>query len=239
MWPYCSSHCPYKLLNLPQSRQDGQAKRHFGCPWRQGRQAPKNQRVGPKNEKVLHNLVLPLCSRGMDAEEIAWVDDHMKFNGASSAKNGQSRQACWQTARKRNSQASRHGGIKNKAGQTSPPHAREVRASSQPETEFRRAILARLQRNLQRDHLLHSSNGRSQTSNIIAFYLCSMPGEGGRKALRNFSFAAMRPCVRAGITGPCLRIDRSSQRLLPFLLLFIKKRGMGPRFDMVVASRSG
>jgi predicted flap endonuclease-1-like 5' DNA nuclease len=64
----------------------GKMNRPKGISAARGGKADKLQRisgVGPKNEKVLHNLGFFHFDQiaSWTAEEIAWVDDHLKFNG--------------------------------------------------------------------------------------------------------------------------------------------------------------
>ncbi len=76
-----------------------------------GGKADKLQRIsgiGPKNEKILHGLGIFHFDQiaAWSREQVAWVDDHLKFNGRITVKSGSSRPACWRTARKPSSPSS-------------------------------------------------------------------------------------------------------------------------------------
>ena len=102
----------------------GKMERPKGISAARGGKADKLQRisgVGPKNEKVLHNLGFFHFDQiaAWTAEEIAWVDDHLKFNGR--IKREEWTKQCRLLAGGKEEEFARlfgTGGMKNKAGQT-------------------------------------------------------------------------------------------------------------------------
>jgi predicted flap endonuclease-1-like 5' DNA nuclease len=101
----------------------GKMNRPKGISAARGGKADKLQRisgVGPKNEKVLHNLGFFHFDQiaAWTAEEIAWVDDHLKFNGR--IKREQWTKQCRLMADGKEEEFAKlfgTGGLKNKAGQ--------------------------------------------------------------------------------------------------------------------------
>ena len=99
-------------------------ERPKGISAARGGKADKLQRisgVGPKNEKVLHNLGFFHFDQiaAWTAEEIAWVDDHLKFNGR--IKREEWTKQCRLLADGKEEEFAKlfgTGGTKNKAGQT-------------------------------------------------------------------------------------------------------------------------
>jgi NADH-quinone oxidoreductase subunit E len=102
----------------------GKMDRPKGISAARGGKADKLQRisgVGPKNEKVLHNLGFFHFDQiaAWTAEEIAWVDDHLKFNGR--IKREEWTKQCRLLADDKEEEFAKlfgTGGVKNKAGQT-------------------------------------------------------------------------------------------------------------------------
>ena len=102
----------------------GKMDRPKGISAARGGKADKLQRisgVGPKNEKVLHNLGFFHFDQiaAWTPEEIAWVDDHLKFNGR--IKREEWTKQCRLLADGKEEEFAKlfgTGGIKNKAGQT-------------------------------------------------------------------------------------------------------------------------
>ena len=102
----------------------GKMERPKGISSPRGGKADKLQRisgVGPKNEKVLHNLGFFHFDQiaAWTPEEIAWVDDHLKFNGR--IRREEWIRQCALLAAGDEAEFSRlfgTGGMKNKAGQT-------------------------------------------------------------------------------------------------------------------------
>ena len=98
-------------------------ERPKGISAARGGKADKLQRisgVGPKNEKVLHNLGFFHFDQiaAWTAEEIAWVDDHLKFNGR--IKREEWTKQCRLLADGKEEEFAKlfgTGGMKNKAGQ--------------------------------------------------------------------------------------------------------------------------
>jgi predicted flap endonuclease-1-like 5' DNA nuclease len=102
----------------------GKMARPKGISAARGGKADKLQRisgVGPKNEKVLHNLGFFHFDQiaAWTPEEIEWVDDHLKFNGRIK-REGWTRQCKLLAAGKEEefSKLFGTGGMKNKAGHT-------------------------------------------------------------------------------------------------------------------------
>jgi predicted flap endonuclease-1-like 5' DNA nuclease len=101
----------------------GKMERPKGISAARGGKADKLQRisgVGPKNEKVLHNLGFFHFDQiaAWTAEEIEWVDDHLKFNGR--IKREEWIKQCKLLAAGNEEEFNRlfgTGGMKNKAGQ--------------------------------------------------------------------------------------------------------------------------
>lgn len=104
----------------------GKMERPKGISSARGGKADKLQRisgVGPKNEKVLHNLGFFHFDQiaAWTPEEIKWVDDHLKFNGR--IKREEWTRQCKLLAAGKEEEFSKlfgTGGMKNKAGQTQP-----------------------------------------------------------------------------------------------------------------------
>jgi predicted flap endonuclease-1-like 5' DNA nuclease len=104
----------------------GKMDRPKGISAARGGKADKLQRisgVGPKNEKVLHNLGFFHFDQiaAWTAEEIAWVDDHLKFNGH--IKREEWTKQCRLLADGKEEEFAKlfgTGGVKNKACQTQP-----------------------------------------------------------------------------------------------------------------------
>ncbi len=104
----------------------GKMERPKGISSPRGGKADKLQRisgVGPKNEKALHNLGFFHFGQiaAWTPEEIAWVDDHLKFNGR--IKREEWIRQCSLLAAGAEAEFSKlfgTGGMKNKAGQTVP-----------------------------------------------------------------------------------------------------------------------
>ena len=102
----------------------GKMDRPKGISAARGGKADKLQRisgVGPKNEKVLHNLGFFHFDQiaAWTAEEIAWVDDHLKFNGR--IKREEWTKQCRLLADCKEEEFAKlfgTGGMKSKAGQT-------------------------------------------------------------------------------------------------------------------------
>jgi NADH-quinone oxidoreductase subunit E len=102
----------------------GKMERPKGISSARGGKADKLQRisgVGPKNEKVLHNLGFFHFDQiaQWTPEEIEWVDDHLKFNGR--IKREEWIKQCKLLAAGKEDEFSKlfgTGGMKNKAGQT-------------------------------------------------------------------------------------------------------------------------
>jgi NADH-quinone oxidoreductase subunit E len=102
----------------------GKTERPKGISSARGGKADKLQRisgVGPKNEKVLHNLGFFHFDQiaRWTAEEIEWVDDHLKFNGR--IKREEWTRQCRLLAAGKEEEFGKlfgTGGMKNKAGQT-------------------------------------------------------------------------------------------------------------------------
>jgi len=102
----------------------GKMERPKGISSARGGRADKLQRisgVGPKNEKVLHNLGFFHFDQiaAWTPEEIEWVDDHLKFNGR--IKREERTRQCKLLAAGKEAEFSKlfgTGGMKNKAGQT-------------------------------------------------------------------------------------------------------------------------
>ncbi|MGB9143091.1 MAG: hypothetical protein WCB71_12930 [Aestuariivirga sp.] len=102
----------------------GKMERPKGISAARGGKPDKLQRisgVGPKNEKVLHNLGFFHFDQiaAWTAEEIEWVDDHLKFNGR--IKREEWIKQCKLLAAGNEEEFNRlfgTGGMKNKTGQT-------------------------------------------------------------------------------------------------------------------------
>ncbi|MEQ1519866.1 MAG: hypothetical protein ABL936_01195 [Aestuariivirga sp.] len=102
----------------------GKMERPKGVSSARGGKADKLQRisgVGPKNEKVLHNLGFFHFDQiaAWTPAEIEWVDDHLKFNGR--IKREEWTRQCKLLAAGKEEEFSKlfgTGGMKNKAGQT-------------------------------------------------------------------------------------------------------------------------
>ena len=102
----------------------GKMERPKGISKARGGKADKLQRisgVGPKNEKVLHNLGFFHFDQiaAWTPEEIEWVDDHLKFNGR--IKREEWTRQCKLLAEGKEDEFKKlfgTGGAKNKAGQT-------------------------------------------------------------------------------------------------------------------------
>ena len=102
----------------------GKMERPKGISKAREGKADKLQRisgVGPKNEKVLHNLGFFHFNQiaAWSAEEIDWVDDHLKFNGR--IKREEWTRQCKLLADGKEEEFKKlfgTGGVKNKAGQT-------------------------------------------------------------------------------------------------------------------------
>ena len=99
-------------------------ERPKGISSARGGKADKLQRisgVGPKNEKVLHNLGFFHFDQiaAWSPEEVEWVDDHLKFNGR--IKREEWTKQCKLLAAGKEEEFSKlfgTGGMKNKAGQS-------------------------------------------------------------------------------------------------------------------------
>ena len=102
----------------------GKMERPKGVSSARGGKADKLQRisgVGPKNEKVLHNLGFFHFDQisAWTPAEIEWVDDHLKFNGR--IKREEWTKQCKLLAAGKEEEFSKlfgTGGMKTKAGQT-------------------------------------------------------------------------------------------------------------------------
>ena len=102
----------------------GKMERPKGISKAREGKADKLQRisgVGPKNEKALHNLGFFHFDQiaAWTAEEIEWVDDHLKFNGR--IRREEWTRQCKLLAEGKEEEFKKHfgtGGVKNKAGQT-------------------------------------------------------------------------------------------------------------------------
>jgi len=102
----------------------GKMERPKGISSARGGKADKLQRisgVGPKNEKVLHNLGFFHFDQiaAWTPEEIEWVDDHLKFNGR--IKREEWTRQCKLLAAGKEDEFGKlfgTGGMKHKAGQT-------------------------------------------------------------------------------------------------------------------------
>ncbi len=102
----------------------GKMERPKGISAARGGKADKLQKisgVGPKNEKVLHNLGFFHFDQiaAWTAEEIAWVDDHLKLNGR--IKREKWTKQCRLLADGKEEEFAKlfgTGGTKDKAGQT-------------------------------------------------------------------------------------------------------------------------
>ena len=102
----------------------GKMERPKGISSARGGKADKLQRisgVGPKNEKVLHNLGFFHFDQiaAWTPEEVEWVDDHLKFNGR--IKREEWTKQCKLLAAGKEDEFSKlfgTGGMKNKAGQS-------------------------------------------------------------------------------------------------------------------------
>ena len=102
----------------------GKMERPKGISSARGGKADTLQRisgVGPKNEKVLHNLGFFHFDQiaAWTPAEIEWVDDHLKFNGR--IKREEWTKQCKLLAAGKEEEFSKlfgTGGMKNKAGQT-------------------------------------------------------------------------------------------------------------------------
>jgi predicted flap endonuclease-1-like 5' DNA nuclease len=102
----------------------GKMERPKGISSARGGKADKLQRisgVGPKNEKVLHNLGFFHFDQiaAWSPEEVEWVDDHLKFNGR--IKREEWTKQCKLLAAGKEEEFSKlfgTGGMKNKTGQS-------------------------------------------------------------------------------------------------------------------------
>ena len=106
------------------AKNAGKMERPKGISAARGGKADKLQRisgVGPKNEKVLHNLGFFHFDQiaKWTPEEVEWVDDHLKFNGR--IKREQWTKQCKLLAAGKEEEFAKlfgTGGMKNKADQT-------------------------------------------------------------------------------------------------------------------------
>jgi NADH-quinone oxidoreductase subunit E len=84
--PLATSSIPVSATATVEDQQAGRAERPKGIAQARGGKADNLQRIsgiGPTNERTLHSLGFFHFDQisGWSDEEVAWVDDHLKFNG--------------------------------------------------------------------------------------------------------------------------------------------------------------
>ncbi len=77
---------PMPVVSAPEKIESGKMERPKGISAARGGKADKLQRIsgiGPKNEAILHTLGFFHYDQiaAWTASQVAWVDDHLKFNG--------------------------------------------------------------------------------------------------------------------------------------------------------------